>query len=373
MEAYFWKGNQWIHAHKGLDIHRYGFVAELRLKRQSEYYITNLCVPLFVVVLTGFLVVLVPSDSNNRIDLSVSVLLGFTFVQTIISALLPKTDQIPLLAKYVVSVLLLSVVSVASNVLVFALSTRPPHERPPLPLVPLSVDLVVALRITRTFLSSRVHRLVRSSRTKLPQWWAYTCHKLHSGWNRARIGLMQRFGFLWEYLYFDSSGNNANTSPATTPSSPFHVSTRTGINTKQSDVGLEHVASFKEEEANSCSGRCTFRFQLLTACANGTSLDRFLRTHFGRRHSVPSVSASTTSVSAQQSDRSTKLNSEKSAAVVSSENPEVSWRQLIRNLNTLFTSIYLCAHALVFLRYFEPLLEHWFALAIDRGNWWEGQ
>lgn len=383
MEAYFWKGTRWILARKGLDIHRYGFVAELRLKRHSEYFVTNLVIPLFAIVLTGFLVVFVPADSGNRIDLSVNVLLGFTFVQTIISALLPKTDQIPLLAKYVVSVLLLSVLSVAFNVLIFAVSTRPPQERPPLPLVPFSTDPVVILRNVGTFVSARVHCLLRSARKKLPVWWAGARQTLHSACDRVRISLMQRFGFLWDYLYIDSTKTRSAT--ATTSSSPFREATRTTrSNRNKSDINdCVTVKSLSDKENECCNERSTFR--LPTASANDTSLDRFMRSHFGRRHSVASVvganvscshspaPASPPAANVQRSDRSERIHSERSVDfTVLKGVSEISWRQMIKNLNILFTGIYLCSHALAFLLYFKPLLAHWFALAIDRGNWWEG-
>ena len=111
----------WIQSKKGLDIHLNSSVDEVQMERHSEYYLTNLVAPLFVVLLARFFVVFLPADSGHRIDLSVTVLLSFTFGQTIIASLLPKTDQIPLLALCGMGVSALACVRVCQRAL------RPRH------------------------------------------------------------------------------------------------------------------------------------------------------------------------------------------------------------------------------------------------------
>ena len=60
-----------------------------------------------------------PSDSSDKINLAVTVLLGFFFVQGIIASLVPKTDAAPLLAHYILFALLLSALNLAFSSAVF--------------------------------------------------------------------------------------------------------------------------------------------------------------------------------------------------------------------------------------------------------------
>ena len=327
MRAYFLSGKHWIQSKKGLDIHRYGFVAEVLMERHSEYYLTNLVAPLFVVVLTGLFVVFLPADSGHRIDLSVTVLLGFTFVQTIIASLLPKTDQIPLLARYVVWALVLSLVSVFANVLLFGLSTRyPPSTRPIGLLVPLSFD---------------VGEWVNQ---KVPLWR-----------DRVRLYLMQRFGFLWP-----SQSCDRYTSTYHTMSELVDIQTSL-INNSGKDVVPTGTSSHEfitnvDKEAESSPMNACFKFPLVGFMKpKRTTLESFLSTRFGtarRESSSPSVMSSSTNDDCFN-------------------NIECSYRQLCANLNRVFAIGFLFSHALVFVLYFRPFILDWIALAVDRGNWWE--
>ena len=67
-----------------------GFEVKITLQRFSQYYMLNLIAPVLVMSLVGFFTVALPSNSSDKINLAVTVLLGFLFLQTIISSLVPK-------------------------------------------------------------------------------------------------------------------------------------------------------------------------------------------------------------------------------------------------------------------------------------------
>lgn len=319
MRAYFLSGKHWIQSKKGLDIHRYGFVAEVLMERHSEYYLTNLVAPLFVVVLTGLFVVFLPAESGHRIDLSVTVLLGFTFVQTIIASLLPKTDQIPLIARYIVWALALSLLSVFANVCLFGLATRyPPAARPLGLLVPLSFDVGAWL--------SRMAPLWR---------------------DRVRLYLLQRFGFLWP----------SHTCDRLTPAfQSFAECVEIRSSAPDSDASAPEVFLNGEKEADSPAADACCGLQLLGFLKpRRTTLESFMSSRFGasrRESAAASVMTSSTNEGC--------LNE-----------LECSYRQLCANLNHLFAGCYLLANALVFVLYFQPFLADWLALSVERSNWWE--
>ncbi len=111
-----------------------GFEVKVSLQRFSQYYVLNLIVPVFIMSLVGFFTVALPSNSSEKINLAVTVLLGFLFLQTIISSLVPKSSSTPSISCYLLASLLLSALNVAANTFVFSLQ-RLPNSRPLPPLI----------------------------------------------------------------------------------------------------------------------------------------------------------------------------------------------------------------------------------------------
>ena len=103
-----------------------GFQVEICARRFSIYYIYNFLVPVMIVSAMGFFSVFLPSNSGDKINLTITVLLGFFFVQGIIASLVPKAETTPLLAHYVLFALLLSALNLAFSGAVFCIHNIPP-------------------------------------------------------------------------------------------------------------------------------------------------------------------------------------------------------------------------------------------------------
>ena len=107
-----------------------GFALALTLQRFPTYYIYNIVLPIAILSAIGLLTVLLP-PSSDKINLAVTVLLGFFFVQTITGALFPQTDNMPLLAKYTISALLFTGLNLIASLVIFAVSNFEFQGTPP--------------------------------------------------------------------------------------------------------------------------------------------------------------------------------------------------------------------------------------------------
>ena len=109
-----------------------GFVVELHFRRYTSYYNCNVMIPVLITVAIGFFTVFLPPDSGDKLNLAVTVLLGFMLVQGIITQQVPKSAITPLLSLYVVCALIISTVNVASSACVVAIYHLSTESRPPL-------------------------------------------------------------------------------------------------------------------------------------------------------------------------------------------------------------------------------------------------
>ena len=98
----------------------------------SGYYFYNLITPVLIIVSIGFFTVFLPPFSGDKINLAVTSLLGFLFVQEIIAELMPKSESIPCLAIYVERALLVSTFNVAACSCIVAVYNLPKERRPPI-------------------------------------------------------------------------------------------------------------------------------------------------------------------------------------------------------------------------------------------------
>lgn len=73
-----------------------------------------------------------PPDSGDKLNLAVTVLLGFLLVQGIIAQQVPKSAITPLLSFYVVCALIISTLNLAASACVVAVYHLSPESRPPL-------------------------------------------------------------------------------------------------------------------------------------------------------------------------------------------------------------------------------------------------
>ena len=85
---------------------------------------------MLIIVSIGFFTVFLPPFTGEKINLAVTVLLGFLFVQEIIADLIPKSEIVPYLAVYVVFALIVSTFNVASCTCIVAVYNLPKDNTP---------------------------------------------------------------------------------------------------------------------------------------------------------------------------------------------------------------------------------------------------
>ena len=124
------------------DFEQLSIIATLKLTRHPDYYICYIIVPTLVITIADLLTVFVPMEA--KLELSVTLLLAFTFLQSLVASSTPKAREIPLLCKYILFALILSGVNLIIVVLTIAINNYgEEHSRPPLWL------RVVGIRIWR--------------------------------------------------------------------------------------------------------------------------------------------------------------------------------------------------------------------------------
>ena len=90
-----------------------GFEVKITTHRFPLYYIYNFLLPVIIVSIVGLFTVVLPANSSDKINLAVTVLLSFFFLQGIVATLIPKSENAPLLAHYIIFELLLSALNLS--------------------------------------------------------------------------------------------------------------------------------------------------------------------------------------------------------------------------------------------------------------------
>lgn len=112
-------------------IHERGYPAiadltfHLTIRRKTLFYAVNLVVPCVGISLLTILVFYLPSDSGERVTLSISILLALTVFYLLLAELIPPTSLvIPLIGKYLLFTLILVTCSIVITVGVLNLHYR---------------------------------------------------------------------------------------------------------------------------------------------------------------------------------------------------------------------------------------------------------
>ncbi|ESO85172.1 hypothetical protein LOTGIDRAFT_54546, partial [Lottia gigantea] len=89
------------------------------LKRRYMFQILNIILPIVILSLLTNLVFLLPVESGEKVSLSISILLSYTVLITLVVSVLPSnSDNVCLLAVYIISLVFLSALSTLATVLV---------------------------------------------------------------------------------------------------------------------------------------------------------------------------------------------------------------------------------------------------------------
>lgn len=102
-----------------------GFKIRLRLRRQPEYILINVVLPVMLLSLLNFFVCILPSDCGEKVSFGTTVLLSQTMYMTLVAENLPRnSDSMPLLLVYCFILLVLGSLSVVSAIIIVALKEK---------------------------------------------------------------------------------------------------------------------------------------------------------------------------------------------------------------------------------------------------------
>ncbi|XP_022289462.2 neuronal acetylcholine receptor subunit alpha-6-like [Crassostrea virginica] len=101
----------------------------IKLQRKPQYYIMNIILPVVFLGYLNILVFVIPVDAGEKMSFSVTVFLSFAVFLTIISTLLPtSSENIPIIAMYLVIQLINGVFALIISAFQLRLRHRDEHE-----------------------------------------------------------------------------------------------------------------------------------------------------------------------------------------------------------------------------------------------------
>ncbi|KAH9413635.1 Neurotransmitter-gated ion-channel transmembrane region [Dermatophagoides pteronyssinus] len=99
----------------------------ITLRRKTLFYTINLIIPCVSISCLSILVFYMPSDSGEKVTLSVSILLSLSFFLLVLIEIIPSTSLvIPLIGKYLIFTMVLVTLSVIVTILVMNIHFRSP-------------------------------------------------------------------------------------------------------------------------------------------------------------------------------------------------------------------------------------------------------
>ena len=101
----------------------------LKLRRKTLFYTVNLIIPCVGISFLSVLVFYLPSDSGEKVSLSISILLSLTVFFLLLAEIIPPTSlAVPLLGKYLLFTMLLVTFSIFITVGVLNIHFRYPQR-----------------------------------------------------------------------------------------------------------------------------------------------------------------------------------------------------------------------------------------------------
>ncbi|KOX71213.1 Acetylcholine receptor subunit alpha-like 1 [Melipona quadrifasciata] len=102
-------------------------VFNITLRRKTLFYTVNLIVPCVGISFLSLLVFYLPSDSGEKVSLSISILLSLTVFFLLLAEIIPPTSlTVPLLGKYLLFTMVLVTLSVVVTIAVLNVNFRSP-------------------------------------------------------------------------------------------------------------------------------------------------------------------------------------------------------------------------------------------------------
>ncbi|XP_017770336.1 PREDICTED: acetylcholine receptor subunit alpha-like 1 [Nicrophorus vespilloides] len=102
-------------------------IFNITLRRKTLFYTVNLIIPCVGISFLSILVFYLPSDSGEKVSLSISILLSLTVFFLLLVEIIPPTSiTVPLLGKYLLFTMLLCTLSVVITIAVLNVNFRSP-------------------------------------------------------------------------------------------------------------------------------------------------------------------------------------------------------------------------------------------------------
>ncbi|XP_025152813.1 acetylcholine receptor subunit alpha-like 1 [Harpegnathos saltator] len=102
-------------------------VFNITLRRKTLFYTVNLIIPCVGISFLSVLVFYLPSDSGEKVSLSISILLSLTVFFLLLAEIIPPTSlTVPLLGKYLLFTMVLVTLSVVVTIIVLNVNFRSP-------------------------------------------------------------------------------------------------------------------------------------------------------------------------------------------------------------------------------------------------------
>ena len=141
----------------------------LKVKRNPEYYMQSLILPVILISILGAFYLLLSPQEDDKLNFAVTIFLGFIFVQTIVAAVIPTDAGIPKIGKYVIIVLVQSAVNLAGVTIVMAIQKIDRPRFPPFLITLIFIRIIgivvlVDIKNTIRFWKARTFQKSRNSR-----------------------------------------------------------------------------------------------------------------------------------------------------------------------------------------------------------------
>ena len=112
----------------------YDITYSLVLKRKTLFYTIHLIIPCIGICLLTFIVFYLPSQTGEKIVLSISIELALTVIFPLLADLIPSTSiMMPLLGKYLLFIMILVAFSLVNTVLILAVYYRQKNHSETMP------------------------------------------------------------------------------------------------------------------------------------------------------------------------------------------------------------------------------------------------
>lgn len=106
---------------------------QIRIRRKPLFYTVILIMPIVLMALLSMMVFYLPAESSEKITLAISILLALVVFLLVVSKILPPTSStIPLMAKYLLMVFVMNMITIMVSVIIINVYFRGPatHTMP---------------------------------------------------------------------------------------------------------------------------------------------------------------------------------------------------------------------------------------------------